>query len=49
MDYSAINFSTINKVALAILEKDNSIKASKPRKMAKAALNDEYRTKLLKG
>jgi len=48
-DYSAINFNIINKVALAILEKDNSIKASKPRKMTKAALNDEYRTKLLKG
>ncbi len=48
-NYSAINFNIINKVALAILEKDNSIKASKPRKMAKAALNDEYRTKLLKG
>ena len=46
-DYSAQNFSLINKVALAMLEKDNSVKLSKPRKMAKAALNDEYRTKLL--
>ena len=47
-DYSAQNFSIINKVVLAILEKDNSVKLSKPRKMAKAALNDEYRAKLLK-
>lgn len=47
-DFSALNFSIINKVALAMLEKDNSVKLSKPRKMAKAALNDEYRTKLLK-
>jgi len=48
-DYSAVNFNIINKVALAILEKDTSVKLSKPRKMAKAALNDEYRSKLLKG
>lgn len=47
-DNSAINFNIINKVALAILEKDNSVKLSKPRKMAKAALNDKYRSSLLK-
>ncbi len=47
-DNSAINFNLINKIALAILEKDNSVKLSKPRKMAKAALNDNYRSQLLK-
>ncbi len=46
-DNSAQNFNIINKMALAILEKDDSVKLSKPRKMAKAALNDGYRTKLL--
>lgn len=47
-DYSAINFNIINKMALAILENDNSVKLSKPGKMAKAALNDRYRSQLLK-
>ncbi len=47
-DNSAINFNLINKIALAILEKDNSVKLSKPRKMAKAELNDNYRSQLLK-
>lgn len=47
-DNAALNFNIITKVALAILEKDTSVKLSKPRKMAKAALNDTYRTYLLK-
>lgn len=47
-DNSAIKFNIVNKVALAILEKDISTKLSKPRKMAKAALNDKYRSQLLK-
>ncbi len=46
-DHSAQNFSVIHKIALAILEKNNPLIFSIPRKMAKEALNDEYRAKLL--
>jgi len=35
-------------MALAILEKDKTFKASKKQKRLKAALNDSYREKLLK-
>ena len=45
---SAVNFSIINKMALAILEKEKSTKMSKPSKRLKAALDDEYRTLLIK-
>lgn len=47
-DFSAANFNIINKMALAILEKDKTFKASKNQKRLKAALNDSYREKLLK-
>lgn len=47
-DFSAANFNIINKIALAILEKDKTFKASKNQKRLKAALNDSYREKLLK-
>ena len=47
-DFSAANFNIINKMALAILEKDKTFKASKKQKRLKAALNDSYREKLLK-
>ena len=45
---SAANFNIINKMALTILEKDTTFKASKKRKRLKAALDDNYREKLLK-
>jgi predicted transposase YbfD/YdcC len=47
-DFSAANFNIISKIALAILEKDTSFKASKRQKRLKAALDDNYREKLLK-
>ena len=48
-DFSAANFNIISKIALAILEKDTTFKASKKQKRLKAALDDRYREKLLKG
>jgi len=45
---SASNFNIISKMALAMLEKETSVKASKPNKRIKAALSDRYREKLLK-
>ncbi|MFV0506986.1 MAG: transposase, partial [Bacteroidales bacterium] len=46
---SAQNFNVVNKMALALLERENSTKASKPSKRAKAALSDKYREKLIWG
>jgi len=45
---SAVNFSMVNKMALAILEREKSTKMSKPSKRLRAALDDEYRTLLIK-
>jgi len=45
---SSINFSLINKMALALLEREKSTKMSKPSKRMKAALDDDYRSLLLK-
>jgi predicted transposase YbfD/YdcC len=45
---SAVNFSIISKMALALLDKEKSTKMSKPSKRLTAALNDEYRSLLLK-
>ena len=45
---SAINFSLINKMALAMLEREKSTKMSKPSKRLKAALDDDYRHLVLK-
>lgn len=47
-DFSAANFNIINKMALAILEKETTLKGPKTRKRLKAALDDSYREKLLK-
>ncbi len=47
-DFSAANFNIINKIALAILEKETTFKGPKTRKRLKAALDDRYREKLLK-
>lgn len=45
---SAVNFSIVNKMALALLDKEKSTKMSKPSKRLTAALNDEYRSLVLK-
>ncbi len=44
---SAANFNIIAKIALAMLEKEQSTKASKPMKRARAAFSDSYREKLI--
>lgn len=44
---SAVNFSIINKMALALLDKEKSTKMSKPSKRLTAALDDEYRSVVL--
>lgn len=46
--YSAINFSLVNKIALAMLEREKSTNMSKPSKRLKAAWNDQYRSVVLK-
>ena len=48
-DNSPANFNIIRKVALALLEKEITQKGSKNTKRGKAALDDEYRKKLLDG
>jgi len=45
---SPINFNTITKIALALIEREKSTKMSKNSKRLKAALDDKYRTKILK-
>lgn len=45
---SAINFSLINKMAIALLEKEKSTKMSKPSKRMRAALDDQYRDLIIK-
>ena len=45
---SAINYNIILKLALAMLEKEKSKKASKPVKRLTAALDDKYRERILK-
>ena len=45
---SAINFSLVKKMALALLEREKSTKMSKPSKRLKAALDDDYRSLILK-
>jgi predicted transposase YbfD/YdcC len=45
---SAVNFSIVNKMALALLDKERSTKMSKPSKRLTAAINDEYRSLVLK-
>jgi predicted transposase YbfD/YdcC len=47
-DYSAVNMNMITKIALALIEKEQSSKASKKGKREKAALDDKYREKILK-
>lgn len=47
-DNSPANFNIVTKVALALLEKEQSFKASKKGKRHNAALDDSYREKILK-
>ncbi len=44
---SPVNFNIVRKTALAMIEKEDSIKKSKNVKRLKAALDDKYRTKIL--
>jgi len=46
-DASPVNFNIVRKIALAMIEKEVSIKKSKNVKRLKAALDDKYRTKIL--
>lgn len=47
-DNLAINFNIVTKVALSLLEKEQTMKASKKGKRENAALDDCYREKVLK-
>lgn len=47
-DHSALNFNIIAKMALTLLDGENSTKKSKPSKRLLAALDDDYRAKVLK-
>ncbi|MBC7914347.1 MAG: ISAs1 family transposase [Pyrinomonadaceae bacterium] len=44
---SALNYTIVAKMALSILEKDTKSKTSKTQKRIKAALDDEFRSRLL--
>lgn len=46
-DHSVLNFNTIAKMALALLDQEKSTKKSKPSKRLLAALDDDYRAKVL--
>ena len=46
-DASPVNFNIVRKIALVMIEKDDSIKKSKNVKRLKAALDDKYRAKIL--
>ena len=47
-DFSASNFNIINKMAMTLLQNETSYKASKNAKRERAALDDDYREKVLK-
>ena len=47
-DNSAVNFNIVTKIALALLEKEQTMKVSKKGKRENAALDDHYREKVLK-
>jgi predicted transposase YbfD/YdcC len=44
---SALNYNIIAKMALTIIERETESKSSKPQKRKRAALDDEFRSKLL--
>lgn len=45
---SAVNFNIITKMAIAMIDKEKETKKSKPSKRMLAALDDDYRAKILK-
>lgn len=47
-DHSALNYNIIAKMALTLIDQEKSTKKSKPSKRLLAALEDEYRAKILK-
>lgn len=47
-DNAAVNLNMITKIALALIEKDQSFKAPKKGRRERAALDDQYREKILK-
>ena len=47
-DNSAMNYNIIAKMALTMIDKEKSTKKSKPSKRLLAALDDNYRAKILK-
>lgn len=47
-DNAAVNLNMITKIALALIEKDQSFKASKKGRRERAALDDRYREKIMK-
>ncbi len=47
-DYSAVNFNIISKIAMAMIQNEATLKASKNIKRNRAALDDDYREKILK-
>jgi predicted transposase YbfD/YdcC len=47
-DHSAMNYNIIAKMALTLIDQEKSTKKSKPSKRLLAALEDDYRTKILK-
>lgn len=46
---SALNFNIIAKMALNIIERETESKSTKPQKRKRAALDDEFRSKLIAG
>jgi len=46
---SPLNYNIIAKMALAIIERETESKSSKPQKRKRAALDDEFRSKLIAG
>jgi predicted transposase YbfD/YdcC len=46
---SALNYNIIAKMALTIIERETESKSSKPQKRKRAALDDEFRSKLIAG
>lgn len=46
---SALNYNIIAKMALNIIERETESKSSKPQKRKRAALDDEFRSKLIAG
>ncbi len=48
-DNSPTNFNMVRKLALSLSEKEKTTKGSKNTQRSKAAINDDYRNKILGG